>query len=279
MAIYTGSKSGTGDAYPHDTVDSASWKRMEPMLTPDKLRQNFLFGIPLVSQIPDPITKKAQVMTDAILQDYIVRAVAKAEEEANLLIMPVQLKERHPFDRGDYLSYGYLKTNKRPIASVEAFTVTTADGTDIFTVPNDWIEPGYLHRGQLNIIPITAAYSNSFNTGTAGTVAFLNFLGTHHWLPAFFYVKYTAGFTDGNVPVVVNELIGTIAAMNILSQLAVTYAKSTSTSISIDGVSQSVGTPGPNIFAVRMQELAEERKRLVGQIKRMVGQRFPSNNV
>jgi len=65
--------------------------------------------------------------------------------------------------------------------------------------------------------------------------------------------------------------IGTIAAMRVLGQIAAAYALFTSTSLGIDGMSQSVSTPGPQRFAVRMEELKADRALYVKKIKKIVG--------
>jgi len=61
-------------------------------------------------------------------------------------------------------------------------------------------------------------------------------------------------FPRGKVPKPVNDLIGTIAAMEILSQLAQRTAIF-GVEFEHDGGSQSVSTPGPEIFTRRMQDL------------------------
>src|SRR6185369_13911889 len=107
--------------------------------------------------------------------------------------------------------------------------------------------------------------------GSTGGAFFLSILGNRQWIPAYWKITYTSGFKDGMVPRVINELISTIAAMEILSQLAATYARVQSHSLGIDGLSQSVSTPGPAVFQVRIQELTDKRKALVGKIRAKYG--------
>ena len=108
---------------------------------------------------------------------------------------------------------------------------------------------------------------------------FLNILGQKPWVPAFWGIEYTTGFQNGQVPVIVNDLIGTIAAQRVLSMLAATYARSNSTSLSIDGMSQSISTPGPQVFKVRLDELAEQRKLLTNKVKKLFQQKFIVGNI
>jgi hypothetical protein len=81
------------------------------------------------------------------------------------------------------------------------------------------------------------------------------------------------------IPVPVNDLIGYYAAIEILSMLAATYARSTSQSLSIDSFSQSAGGPGPQLFAKRMEELMALRDALKKKIKTAYGQKIFSGQV
>lgn len=279
MADYTNTKSGPGRAFPDDAVQN-TWSSVEPLVTPTQVQSRFLFGIPLVSQMKDPITKKAQVYTPEMVKDTIDRAVAITEAETGLVIFPRQLKEKHPFDRNEYEAFGYFRTLQRPIASIEALTITPPSGSDIYSIPLEWVETAYLPKGQINLIPLgnAIAYGTPANVGSGGAL-FLNVLGNQPWIPAFWQLTYTAGFPDGMLPKLVNELIGCVAAMEVLSQLASTYGKDQSHSLGIDGLSQSVSTPGPQIFKVRYEELAEKRKTLIKKLKAQYGTNLFSGNV
>lgn len=280
MPDYSVSKNGLGAVFPDGGVAS-DWKRSEPLITAEQLRSFHLFGIPLVSAIRDPITGRAQVMTDPLLTQYIIRAVSLAESDIMMDIFPVQYQEKHPFDKHLYDSFGFFNVMHRPVASIEALHVTPSNDVDVYQVPLDWIETGNLHKGQINIIPLTLALTNGSPTPpqAAGGAVFLSIFGHKPWVPALWKVTYTSGFPDGMIPRLVNELIGTIAAMEVLSMLATTYARNTSTSLGIDGMSQSIGTPGPNLFRVRMEELGDKRQRLIGKLKAAYGTKLFSGNV
>jgi hypothetical protein len=107
---------------------------------------------------------------------------------------------------------------------------------------------------------------------TDGGVAILSLLQNHRWIPCFWEIKYTTGFPDGEIPKMMNELIGTIAAINVLSQLAPTYGRANSTSLSFDNLSQSVSTVGPEIFTKRIEDLKEKREMLIRKVKSRWGQ-------
>lgn len=277
--LYKNGKSAPGKVYPIDGTYSG-WGRVEPLLTPELLKSRYLFGIPLVSQWKDPLTKMNAVYTDAMLADAIHRAVNIVETESHISIMPVNKKEKHPFDRTEFERFGYMRLRDRPVASIKKLAITPPNGEDLYVVPPMWIETAYLSWGQISLIPIgnAVAYGTPAQFGTGGAL-FLSTLGNQTWVNAFWEVEYTAGFPDGELPVFVNELVGVVATMDVLGALAATFAPVSSKSLGIDGLSQSVSGPGGQLFAVRMQELAERREKLTQKLKKMFGQSIFSGNV
>lgn len=279
MGDYTNSKSGPGVVFPDNAVETG-WNRVEPLVSPEQVRNRHLFGIPLVSAMPDPLSGRAQVYTDDLVRDTIDRAIALVEAETGLDIFPIRSKEKHPFCKQDYESFGYLRLERRPVASVEKMTITPPSGNDLYQIPNEWIETAYLPKGQLNLIPIgnSIAYGSPGQVGSGGAL-FLNVLGNMSWVPAFWQIEYTSGFPDGMMPKIVNELIGVVAAMEILSQLAATWGASTSHSQGMDGLSQSISTPGPQIFKARLDDLAPKRLALTKKLKTQYGVSLFSGSV
>jgi len=274
VADYTYSKDGIGAVWPVNATEDA-WGHLEPLLSPDMLKARHLFGIPLVSHAKDPITGQRQVMTDPILKDLIDRAVGIAELELRLDIMPRQYTEKLPFDRQAYASLGYMMLPHHPVKSLDKLAVVASNGSDLYAVPPDWVETAYIHTGQINIIPMTIAFqyggffvpSNSPNGGSA----FLAILGQNPWIPAYWQVKYTVGFPEGRLPQMVNELIGVCAAIEALGLLATTNARNSSHSIGVDGLSQSISTPGPQIYDTRIALLTDQKDRLVRKLRSIYG--------
>lgn len=281
MADYTDSKNGIGSVVNEGVIDS-DWTDLEPLITPDKLRRIHLWGIPLVSNIRDPITKKPQVMDPDLLKEFIIEAAALAETESKLHIFPKQIEEKQAFDRVAYDNFGYFQLRQLPVASLESVLVVPSNEEPIFQIPNTWIDIGYLHLGQVNLIPLTIALKSGTMvplTSTAGGATMLSIFGNRSHIPSFFKFYYTVGFPGGQVSKAVNQYIGCIAAMEVLSVLATTYSRSNSTSLGIDGLSQSISTPGPEIYKQRMEELSQKRQWLLGRLQGLYGVNIVFDNV
>lgn len=270
-----------GQVYSENMTDTA-WSKTEPLITAEQLRTRHLFGIPLVSRFKDPQTGKPVVMTDPMLTDLIKRGVAMAELEMGIDIFPTTYSEKQPYDKAEYDAFGYIKLNHRPVSSIELLTIRTADNSNVYQVPLQWVEMTNAAHGQINLIPLTLGLVNSntnldYPAQNGGGILFLNILGMGNWMPSFWSFEYTTGFPCGQIPIVVNELIGIIAAITVLSQLAATYLYS-SASLGIDGLSQS-SSVNPNVFLGRLKELTEQRKLVANKMKAYYGLKINSGNV
>lgn len=282
MSDYSNSKPGiTPSGTGLDNVKDTVWSEVQPLLTPAQVRTMHMFGIPLVSAMRDPNTGKRMIMTDEIVKDVIVRSVTMIEMEVGIDIFPRQYREKYPFDRNLYEAMGYVQLHHRPVLSVEKFSVTPSNNVDVYSVPLDWIEASYFPKGQINLVPLTIAFQNGgfIPSQSSGGAAFLSILGQRSWIPAYWQFEYTCGFAEGMVPRIINEIIGVQTAIEILDMLSATHAEATSHSLGIDGLSQSVSTPGPEIYSIRTQSLREKKKVLVNRLKTMFGSKLFVSNV
>lgn len=274
MADYTLSKPGIGAVYPINCIED-TFGAVEPLITPPILKMRHLFGIPLVSGMVDPDTGKRQRMTDPIIEDVIERAVSMAELELRINIFPRKFREKAPFDMNLYNSFMFFTLPQRPVMSVDKVSVNPANMQDAYTMDPQWLETAYVRTGQINVVPITVTFQNagfiSPNAGGSGGTAFMQLLGQRGWIPAYWQIEYTSGFPEGQFPRVVNELIGVIAAIDILGILASTNAGNNGSSISMDGLSQSETTLGPQMYDARIQLLTGKKDEMVGKLKTVFG--------
>ncbi len=280
MSDYTLSKEAYGETLPTNLIATA-WQKTGPLVTPLEVVQTHLFNIPLISRFKNPLTGEYDVMDEPYIQKQIVQAIALAELETGLDIMPDQYMERHPYDQKAMESFGYFVVNHRPCVSVESLGVVSSDNINVWNVPLAWIDPGYLQYGQINMVPFAVATTSGIAAPVTQPVGagLLPSLFRFSWVPGLFTIKYTTGFKDGKIPVIVNHLIGVITACEILSQLATTYAYITSQSMGIDALSQSSSGPGNAIYQIRLQELMDKRRWLTHKISRLFMLGFQFNNV
>jgi len=267
-------KPALGGAFPEHATGASQVTRVEPLLTPAMLKRRFLKGLPLTS----PLT--GEQTTDTDLKDYIVGAIGQVELDSQVDVTPVQRTYKLAFDRNLYQHWVHLDVPNKPILAVQELTITTADGTQVFKMPNQWVEGANFQRGVINVIPISPAFGAIGGQVSAaqGGAAFLTFIGQLGWIPSYWQVKWTSGWPEKKVPRVINELIGCYAAIDILSMLAALH-KNTSTSLTADGLAQAVATPGPQVFMQRVQELEMKKAKILKRVKMITGNAIVISNV
>lgn len=290
MSDIKDAKRGIGSVFPEKVVDSSPGvPRVEPLITPNLLKKRFLFGVPLTS----PITQEK--ITNKDLQDYISRGVARIEMEAQIDVFPVLRRHKAPFIREAYTEYMFIEFPNKPIQKINKISITSANyegtaseydqypsGGDIFRFPTDWIEPANMNRGLINIVPLNPAFSSiGYTAAASGTgAALLTFMTNLGWIPAFFLVECVTGLCseEGNVPVYVNEAIGAATAIKVLDNLIPQY-RITSSSLGIDGLSQSVGDQMYQLLTQKRADLEESLKTIVNRLKTFTSNSIFSGNV
>ena len=287
---FTDAKRGLGSVFPEKVYDSApGLSRVEPSLTAKILKERFLWGIPLVS----PITKEK--LTDAQLRSYLQRAACVMEIETKLDFTQVVRRHRLPFDPALYQSFICLEIPNKPISKVLRLAICSSSyqftehandqypvGAEIYRIPNEWVEMGNALRGTLNVNPINPAFT-AIGTQTAvaaSGAAILQFIGQIGWVPAYWVVECVHGFVsdNGQLPVVINEIIGTKAAIMLLSNLIPLY-HIVNQSLNIDGLGQSVSNQMYQMLQIRLQLLQADLDKMVKTMKTMVGNNFMITNV
>lgn len=278
MADYSNSRTFQTATYPvHASQTSGLLKRIEPFLTPELFRSRYLKGIPqLFPEIQ---------FSDLEIQDRIMLAMNETEAQLNTTITREEFKDKLPFDWSLYKSFIHLKPRHSPIISLEDVSIVAANDEIIFTIPSMWIDMSNASIGQLNVIPLLAAFGSVSASGSPITatnqgagVAFLAIWGASGattQVPAYWQVTYSAGLSnkEGQVPVIVNQLIGTNAAINIISQIAQAFLY-TSQALSQDGISQSSSLLGPRSFQLRLEELIKNRDELISKIKGIFAKKY-----
>lgn len=273
---FSQSKSPQTAAYPvHSRETSNLLKRCEPFLTPELLISRFLKGIPLKFRNGDKFTPDE-------LKDRINLAMNSAELLLGRTIIREAFQDKLQFEYALYKSYIHLKSEHGPILSLEHLAIVSADNNNIFEIPPTWIETTNFAKNQINVIPLLAAYGVNQVSGAVGNagIAFLTVLDGLNWVPAYWQINYTAGVSnkEGNVPIPVNELIGCVAAIDVLSEIGATNIYN-SQSQSQDGISQASSGPGPNIYARRIEDLVFKRDELIKKLKGIFSSKYFVSNI
>lgn len=262
--------------YPvHALATSGLLRRVEPFLTPEQLKSRFLKGIPLAFPNGD-------VFTSDDLKDRIYLATNEVELRLKTTVTREQRQEKLAFRQEDYKAYIHLTAEQGPIISIEQLAIVSADKNTIFQIPPEWIETSNFSKRIINVIPLLAAYGVNSVQGAVGNagIAFLTVIDGLRHVPAYWQIQYSSGLSnrEGHVPAVVNELIGCVAAIAILSEIAPTFIH-TSQSQSQDGISQASSGLGPRIYQLRIEELTKKQEDLERKLRGIFSNKFFVNNL
>lgn len=271
---FTNSKNNGTAQYPvHAEETSGLLKRVEPPLTPEKLISRYLKGIPL--KFPN-----GDSFSDEDLKDKINLAVNEAELLIGAPINPECFKDKLAFDMNLYRSFIYLKSEHGPIVSLQHLRIVAANGQSLYEIPPEWIEAANFHKKLINVIPLLGAYGISSVSAASFYGPFYALISSWSWVPAYWEIKYVAGLSnkEGQVPIPVNELVGVLATISILSLIAPSNIYS-SQSLSQDGISQSSSGAGPRLYELRISELEIKKDELIKKLKGVFSSKFFISNI
>jgi hypothetical protein len=279
VADFSNSRTFQVSQYPvHASQTSGLLKRIEPFLTPDLFRSRYLKGIP-------QLFPEVQFSDDEI-KDRIMLAMNETETQLGTTITREEFKDKTPWDMSLYRAFIHTKVRHSPIISLEDLSIVASNDEIIFTVPSMWVDTANFSIGQITVTPLLAAFGATNAAGSPITVtnqgagiAFLAIWGaagnSAQSPPAYWQITYSAGLSnrEGQVPVIVNQLIGINCAIDLISQIAQAFLY-TSQALSQDGISQSSSLLGPRSFQLRLEELTKKRDELIAKIKGVFAKKY-----
>jgi len=238
------------------TEQDPSAVRYMQIPTAADMRRRSLFGIPLKSFMT------GDEVSNETLEDYINQSVSEIEHTLDLYITPTTFEERQDYSREmQFWSFGYLKLNHSPILNVQKYQLTFNNGIGIpGSLPLVDIPLEFIHvqpmEGTVQLVPAQGVTISGFIMSIYSGLGFhaFNSQAISNW-PGAVYVKYQAGFEKDKVPALLVSLIENLAAYKFLSVMSPILFPYNSTSIGIDGTSQSVGTLGPAFLRQRLDDL------------------------
>lgn len=254
MPISNTPRKGIFPVWAKDGEDStATFERYKHLPSATELKSRALFGIPLKSALT------GEEISDPMITHYIDAAISEIEHELDLYITPVEFSEQHDYRRHEFTwNYNYLKLNHPNVISVSEVQLSFSNDQDNLGFVQFPLEHVHLmpQEGVIQLVPAFGTSLSGFLLSAFSGTQFhaLRAIGLDSF-PGGVRVKYKAGFEEGKVPAAVVELIENMAAYKLLTFIGPLIFPHTSVGVSMDGVSQSVGTPGPQFLANRIKDL------------------------
>lgn len=229
-------------------------------LNSEFLRDNYLFGIPL----EDLYGNK---MKEDMLEHYIDSAIEHAQRTFQILIKPRDIKhEVHDYYSGDFLQWSFLQLHNRPIIEVEEMSMYFGD-RKMFDIPRDWVRHHEV-AGQVQLFPVSGSSGSLILTQNGSFMPLM--VGMYPNAPGVWRVSYRAGMDV--IPSDLVEYIMKRASIGILQVWGdlIIGAGIANQTISIDGLSQSIGTTQSPQFSgsgARVKNYTDDMKELEKKLK------------
>lgn len=257
MSIDGGSRDGLQDK------NSIS-RKVEPLVTVEKLKNTYLFGV----RIRD---EDGNQPDDKFFQQAIDTAMSFFEHFLDISITPVighvEYKDYH---LNDYAEWGYMLLNNYPVIKLNSmkmvyFRDDTGEPVTVQEIPNAWIRL-QRHDGMLRLIPNTR-FPSQLQISETGSF-FPEILRAQD-IPHLWQFNYDFGFCAGEIPVLLNQAIGLMAAIICLIPAGhlILGAGIAGTNISLDGLSQSIQTTQSAENSGFSATLKDYSDKLFGKVK------------
>lgn len=221
----------------------------------EQLLSAFLVDIPLSGL-------NGQRVTYDTIEDDLLAVMEQVQEFLSIRLPYQKIAEEHDFVRDEFERWGFLRVD---FFIAEACSVTGLLGGEI-NYPTDWISYArniQERKRQLFLVPartpITQAVSSNSIVYSGAHPIFV--FSRSNYIPNYWQVEYMTGFKT--LPKSIAKVIGKLAAINLLAVLGdITFgAGIASKSISIDGLSQSIGTTQSaenSLYSARIRQYADE---------------------
>lgn len=215
-----------------DVLDPITWS----YTSVQKVKNNYLFGIDLSDSYGNPLPEELFV-------HYLNSAVDYLSNLLDITIGETEFTaERHDYIRNDYQNWGFIQLAHNPVKEVKSLRLMYGNKPSV-EIPLDWIQLNKL-TGQITLFP-SAGSANSLIIGQTGLL--FGFQSQWDYAPQLWEVDYTAGIdeNDPSMPLsMLAEAVYKRAACGILNVWGdlIIGAGIANQSVSIDGVSQSIGT-------------------------------------
>lgn len=247
-------------------VGEDGFSRHAALLDPQKFKKKYLFGVPLRAAL----TGETIDIDD--LKEYIYDAVQEFEMQVRIPVSPVRQTDKFDYVQADEMQFSTRQTTRWPILEVEALWALwpgRQEGSEL-PYPTGWVSIQG-DQGLFSIVPNSADLTNADTQFLASIPYRALGLGNVQQWPNMWRIQYKAGFDHDKIPHAVNHLIGVMAAINFLSIMGPAIFPMNSVSVSVDGVAQGTGSPGPQWLAGRIADLTAERDRLIPMMKSHYG--------
>jgi hypothetical protein len=210
------------------------------VLSPTELKELYLYGI-------HPLSRDGTVIPDYVWEQKIKSAQNEIEKFLAIKLCRQLFSEKLTYFQDDYLNNLPILNTSFPVFKTIRL-LGLLNGVEQIRYPESWCnqyessDQGQTRR--INIVPSGAAVGAATNVVLLGVMAQLG-IRSLNLVPNYWTVNYTTGWTPDALPPEIVDVIGKLAAIQMLAIYGdiVLPPGLSGQSLSIDGLSQSLNTP------------------------------------
>lgn len=232
---------------------------MPAKLTVDQWKSLYLYGVPDIN----PST--GEPFPEENYQYHLDYGYKALETLLDLAILPTEVvDERQDYFYDQYAQWGYIRTFKRPVLSVESVRGMYPYFQTALTIPKEWIVVDPV-TGIVNLMPVTGTLSQFVMT--SGGQLLPHIFRFQSYVPRFWSLSYTAGFEEDAIPEDLTDAAAKLATMSVLNILGdlVGGVGVLGSSIGMDGLSQFISLTKTATTSGFYGRILQYRTELFGQ--------------
>lgn len=260
--------SASGDASEYSPPRVADGPTADLVISVDELKELYMFGVDLTDDEGNPFP-------DRMFEHYIKSAIAWMEKQLDIPITPLEIvDELHDHYANDYGRWGWFDLYKYPIICVREVAFQYPSQTERVQIDQEWIV--LQEEGRSGLIQIVPGQGNIADVLLIPGQLMPLWSGATGRVPGVWRFTYRAGFEVNEVPTDIKDAIGMKAAIQIFNIAGdlIAGAGIANTSISVPGLSQSVGTTSSATnsgYGARIIQYEKQLKATIPNLRRFYG--------
>jgi hypothetical protein len=154
---------------------------------PAWLKDTYLLGVDLTLDDGSPYPER-------IFTEALKAAERELADELGLTFSPQTYTERHDKEPDQAPAWWPIRTQQRPLHSVERLELIYGQSQTRAELPRQWLTITEPLAGQAHIIPTTEGSASYFTNSGLPVILGLGGLSSQLYVPAYFNIRYKAGF-------------------------------------------------------------------------------------
>jgi len=216
------------------------------------------------------------VLSDEIVEFYIRAAQEEFERFFDIKLKPQLVTEKRTYHRDDYMSNNFPSVQTSFPVKEGLFIAGLLNDVEQIYYPQEWINwqesSDEMYSRMINLVPTGSTLTSDTNVIVMGIMNQIGFQSFRQ-VPNYWTVQYISGFDSIHYDIL--NIIGKSAAIglfNVFGDIILGQPALANYSVSLDGLSQSIGTTNSATnaaFGARIINYQKEIKISVERLKRI----------